>query len=179
MSKSQDLTGKTFGKWTVLRSTRKANIRRVLWSCVCECGLVRTRHRYDLTSGKSTQCRACSAKDQRTGTRAFRQVLSDYKCGAKRRGLIWTLSDEEFNTLSQNKCHYCGTGPSNTLTEPYDTFTYNGVDRKDNSLGYTLENSLPCCFECNMCKGTMEYDAFLAWINRVSNNEQEYGLSSC
>jgi hypothetical protein len=33
-------------------------------------------------------------------------------------------------------CIYCG-------------FKSNGFDRKDNSIGHTIDNCVPCCTECN------------------------------
>lgn len=32
-------------------------------------------------------------------------------------------------------------------------YTYNGVDRLDSSMGYTPDNCVPCCWECNNMKG--------------------------
>jgi 5-methylcytosine-specific restriction endonuclease McrA len=29
---------------------------------------------------------------------------------------------------------------------------HNGIDRKNNSLEYTLENCVPCCRQCNFAK---------------------------
>ncbi len=40
-------------------------------------------------------------------------------------------------------CHYCG--------EPIKLTCY-GLDRKDNSRGYTLDNVVPSCFPCNASK---------------------------
>jgi len=45
-----------------------------------------------------------------------------------------------------------------------------GIDRKDNNLGYTPENSLPCCTLCNMMKRTYSYDNFYKIINVISHN---------
>lgn len=48
-------------------------------------------------------------------------------------------------------------------------FIYNGVDRKDSSLGYAEDNVVPCCKECQKAKSNTPYDSFVAFINRVSN----------
>lgn len=55
---------------------------------------------------------------------------------AKRRNLEWTISFEDFCLLIVLPCHYCGA-----------TTIHNGsgLDRIDNSKGYTLENVIPCC----------------------------------
>jgi hypothetical protein len=66
-------------------------------------------------------------------------------------------------------CHYCGVSPSmvRVLPSGRGAFTYNGLDRVDNTLGYMLENVVPCCKTCNIAKGTMPYDDFMAWIGRL------------
>ena len=45
---------------------------------------------------------------------------------------------------------------------------YNGIDRKDNNLGYTPKNVVPCCSVCNFAKKNMPFDAFMAWIARLT-----------
>jgi hypothetical protein len=39
-------------------------------------------------------------------------------------------------------CYYCG-----TIDEP------RGLDRKDNDLGHTMDNCIPCCAVCNLTRG--------------------------
>lgn len=64
ISKRYDLTGKTFGKLTVIEKTHPPeNLstakKRIYWRCRCECGniLVTTTDR--LNNGKSKQCEEC------------------------------------------------------------------------------------------------------------------------
>ena len=53
-----DLTGKRFGKWTVLH--RLPNRKRALmWLCQCDCGNIVEVHGTSLKSGTSTQCLVC------------------------------------------------------------------------------------------------------------------------
>lgn len=47
-----DLTGRTFGKWIVLRKAEKTNY----WHCKCECGTERDVFRGNLTQGLSKSC---------------------------------------------------------------------------------------------------------------------------
>lgn len=49
-----DLTGKVFGRWTVLASAGRTTHAR--WLCVCTCGSTRTVSGPNLASGKSTSC---------------------------------------------------------------------------------------------------------------------------
>lgn len=53
MPKFNDLTGKVFGRWTVLRLIEH---HRTKWLCRCECGLERAVYPSPLISGRSTGC---------------------------------------------------------------------------------------------------------------------------
>jgi hypothetical protein len=50
------------------------------------------------------------------------------------------------------------------------TFTRNGIDRKDNSKGYTIDNVVSCCFICNKGKWTQSVGEFKTWLTRVNNH---------
>lgn len=52
-----DITGKTFGKWTVLYKTDKRNAGGVIyWHCKCECGKEKDVLGTSLRSGRSLSC---------------------------------------------------------------------------------------------------------------------------
>ena len=51
-------------------------------------------------------------------------------------------------------------------------FIYSGIDRKDNEIGYTLKNCVPCCIICNRAKNSLSFDEFLAWIGRLVENNK-------
>lgn len=54
---ANDLTGKIFGKWTVIESTNKrASNGCIYWHCVCECGNEKDVLAQSLISGKSLSC---------------------------------------------------------------------------------------------------------------------------
>jgi len=66
------------------------------------------------------------------------------KFQAKRRGLSWLLTLEEFSGLQGLPCHYCGL--------PYTVVQGAGLDRVDSDRGYERDNVVPCCWECNQAK---------------------------
>ena len=180
MSEFKDLKGKRFGKWLVIDQAPTDQKSRTRWNCLCDCGTAKVLPTGNLTWRLSRSCASCGRFASRKPEAAFNQVVSLYKCNARNRNRIWDLSDEEFKALSQKACHYCGRGPYKTKTLIYSKFTYNGIDRKDNSVGYTLENSLPCCHECNWRKGAVGYTEFISWIKLLTNiSEPEYGMSAC
>lgn len=69
MGRLIDLTGQTFGKWTVLKKATSNN-KHILWKCKCSCGTERLIDGYALRKGLTRSC-GCS-KDKRTKTRLYR-----------------------------------------------------------------------------------------------------------
>jgi hypothetical protein len=82
---------------------------------------------------------------------------------AKRRGYSWELTDDEAIKLLTGDCYYCGAAPSNETQHKnqYGTFRRNGIDRIDNSIGYTQANCVPCCSACNYAKRELSHDEFI------------------
>lgn len=98
-------------------------------------------------------------------------ALQFIKARARNRKQEWALTDEQFISLIAQPCHYCGVMNSNRIkaSSRYKTdFVYNGIDRKDSSLGYTPENSLPSCKHCNLAKREKPYKDFIEWVHKTS-----------
>lgn len=75
---------------------------------------------------------------------------------AKTRGLDFSLSLELYEgKLWGEPCHYCGVDIEVT-----------GLDRKDTSKGYTPDNVVPCCWDCNRIKKDKPYEQFLEEIKK-------------
>lgn len=53
---AEDLTGKYFGEWEVLRRAENKK-GRVMWVCRCSCGTIKTISAHDLKQGKTHSCR--------------------------------------------------------------------------------------------------------------------------
>lgn len=51
-----DLTGRKFGRWTVIERVGKDKNNNILWKCVCDCGTERVNTANRLLSGGSTSC---------------------------------------------------------------------------------------------------------------------------
>lgn len=56
MGKIIDLTGKKFGRLTVIEQATSNNKNRTMWRCVCECGNETIVYSYHLRNGSSTSC---------------------------------------------------------------------------------------------------------------------------
>ena len=45
----------------------------------------------------------------------------------------------------------------------------NGIDRKDSTKGYSIDNCVPCCPMCNKMKQTFTEEEFLNQIAKIYN----------
>src|ERR1700722_1068834 len=94
------------------------------------------------------------------------------------------LNFNNFYTLSQQNCFYCGVNRSNklikkpskysylySLPEEQLTFRYNGLDRIDSSLPHNLENCVSSCYFCNHAKSDMNQEMFISYLKRLITNK--------
>jgi len=87
------------------------------------------------------------------------QYLS-YRKGAEKRNLPFEFTLEQFTELFwQKPCSYCG--------DPIPTI---GIDRVDNTKGYTLENAAPCCYTCNLMKLKTNRADFIAKCKKIASH---------
>lgn len=177
-SKQQDLTGKRFGLLTVIQKTESrtyGKTKKRRWICLCDCGSKSEKDTGSLTSGRHVSCgcqkiRAASENSRksrykvRKETASFNVMKGSYKRGAAIRGVEWALSDEDTKKLFNGNCFYCGSVPSNNYKTTYYNMKYSGIDRIDNTLGYTVSNTVSCCKICNHAKHTMSQNNFIDWI---------------
>ena len=90
-------------------------------------------------------------------TNKDRLRVTAYRQGATYRNIECSLTDEQFIAMFNQPCTYCGSQE-----------VLNGVDRLDNTQGYTTQNSVSCCTICNLRKKKMTKQEFLDWIKRVA-----------
>lgn len=82
---------------------------------------------------------------------------SRYKTSARVRKYYFELTLEEFSKLIYQRCYYCGSEE------------FIGIDRKDNKKGYTVENSVSCCKECNFSKHTQNASEFIERCKKIAS----------
>lgn len=189
------LIGQKFGSRTVLSFVghRQGFGKALYWNCRCDCGSESVVSGSVLRNGYSQHCRSCSHSTAYrkgvlpAGVAAMRVVLRRTMGSAKFRKLSWALSEAQFVALTQAPCVYCGGLPSNyakpsrevnaSFPDQRSAFTYNGVDRADNTQGYTVENSVSCCWLCNRMKREMTVLDFAAHVKKIAQHlkEQEHG----
>lgn len=172
----KDITGKRFGRLVVTKfSERKNGI--TFWECLCDCGTTKVLRSGNLsrTTNHTTSC-GCFARETASkrntkpdGLSGARRKYLDYIHSAKNRKHEFALTFDQWYKLTQQICHYCGVPPLQINTRKgYSTsFAYNGLDRVDNSIGYVINNVVPCCKVCNIAKRNMALEDFKAWVHRV------------
>lgn len=181
--------GTVYGQWTVLSFVKAMSQtdRHTGYMCQCTCGTIRKVQGSLLKTGRSKSC-GCTTQQRlvASGTKPIYQAIiysiyRNYDTQARERNYTFSLSLEEFSKLITQNCHYCNDTPSNTFKSGakryhgLESFRYNGVDRLDNSKGYTLENCVPCCKKCNFAKGKFSYTEWLLWVQRVYHNLNSLG----
>lgn len=87
--------------------------------------------------------------------------FSNYKYRAEKYTIPWELPKLNAVALMTDKCYYCG---------DIDVGKINGIDRKNNTDGYTIMNAVSCCTICNMIKGCLDIDVYLARCEHILAN---------
>lgn len=173
-----DMAGEVHGDLTVLQFVHVPDSadrkRKWKWLVRCTCGEEELVSRGSLCDGK-VSCLQCSHKrrgNKRTlkdFTATKNRLIRVFKRNARTRGLIWELDKNYALNIMDKPCHYCGLPPK----EDCDGLVRSSIDRVDNAKGYTKDNVVPCCFECNRMKHTMSVEQYHEHVARVHNYQQE------
>ncbi len=101
--------------------------------------------------------------------KSITRLYSFYRSVAKRRELSWEISFEDFKFLRQLYCYYCeGDLPKCGVA----------LDRMDNNKGYSIDNVLPCCGDCNKTRGdryTVEETKIMIDSLKLHRKQVAYG----
>lgn len=180
--RKSNIIGNRYGFLTVIqdlgvKKTVTSTKEYHLYLCKCDCGVEKEIILQALGHGtNSCGCYNRSGTTKRNiesklpyGVASFNNLYYTYKKGANERCFEFQLTKEEFSTLTLSNCHYCGVEPKQVIrTKTSTPYTYNGVDRADNSVGYIMSNVVPCCGICNLAKRTMKLEEFLDWLDRIA-----------
>jgi len=173
-----NIIGKKYGKLFVINNIPRSLYKRTKYRCLCDCGNEVIIEGSKLKNGHTKSC-GCIRKEidhhfnrKKAGEANKNSLIGSYKSNAKHKGYEFNLTNEEMETLFKSNCFYCGSEPKNILNKPKSNgpYQYNGIDRKDNNIGYITENVVSCCSQCNYVKNSFNYDDFIKWIIVVYNN---------
>lgn len=142
MGKLINLTGKTFGRLTVISRAEHPS-RHVYWICSCSCGKIKTIRGGHLNDGRIVSC-GCFNQQYVHGESSGGEITKEYSS--------WVhIKSRCLNPNNHKYCNYGGRGIKicerwidsyqNFLSDmgraPSDSHT---IDRKDNDGPYSLEN---------------------------------------
>ena len=178
-----DMTGFQIGRITVIELAGRDKQKQNLWfyRCSCGSGKVKRATTGGLRAGRYISC-GCLAFERMSklnlkppGTSSRNRLIENYQRRARRKGLPWEISTQTFFALVVKDCYYCGSAPSsdtriinaNGKPDAAWHFLYNGLDRVDSALGYTINNVVPCCRTCNLAKRELPQSEFVGWLNRL------------
>jgi hypothetical protein len=86
-----------------------------------------------------------------------KMMMHLYRKGAEKRGLPFEITLEYLTEhLWQKPCSYCGCA-IRTM----------GLDRVNNTEGYTITNTIPCCSTCNFMKLKSSREDFIAKCRQI------------
>lgn len=81
---------------------------------------------------------------------------------AFRKKVEFKISLEEYETLINNQCYYCNNELGSKVVAGI------GLDRVNNSIGYTVDNVVSCCKICNRIKNeNLSSEETVAAINAI------------
>lgn len=110
---------------------------------------------------RSKTARRTTAKRDRS--QDLRHKWSCFSTQARRRGIEQRLSLEQYSTLVQLPCTYCGKGAVGQLASCV------GIDRIDSSVReYSLQNCVSSCSTCNFMKGALDGSVFLNKVRQIA-----------
>ncbi len=130
---------------------------------------LRNKNRSSEISAYEKEYRKCNAdKIQKTHGKYLESIkgrMVHWKSGAKRRGLEWSVTLEELESI-QLICHYTGV----PLTKQRHSYYTVSLDRLDSEKGYTKDNVVFCCEFINRMKQELSYDQFIRACAKIGQH---------
>ena len=162
MASFVDLSGRTFGDWTVVEYAGTAYTSSgkpcgSTWHCRCgRCSEVYRVKAGTLVNGSSTKCLRCRRKENPAcRLRPYEAIYNYGRRIARRIGCIWTIPYEAYAAMLGEApvCHYCLIAVEVARHNPHDRAgRHYRLDRKDAATGYVADNVVVCCERCNFGK---------------------------
>lgn len=181
----KDIFGQRFGRLLVKEFAFIGKNRKAYWHCICDCGKEIDAVYHTLKISKTMSCGCIARENSRQrmmkpeGDSAKNSLFCTYRKTARVRELEFSLTLEEFIDITSLRCHYCDRSPSSYVkTEKSNgSYCYNGIDRVNKLLGYTKENSVPCCKQCNYRKKANTKEEFIAHTMRIAHHQQRIEMT--
>lgn len=177
-----DLTGKTFGRLTVLKRVENKGISKC-WECVCVCGIIKNIRATSLISGGTKSC-GCLFKECAENKKILLENLNfRWKGYEEIAGNFWshikkhavnrnysfeiTIKDAWNVFIRQNK--KCALSNIDLIMKG-STYRTASLDRIDNTKGYTIDNIQWVHKDINIMKNDHNQDYFIDLCKKVALN---------
>lgn len=161
--------GRMFGHLT-FNGVSKSGKRDILWKSTCVCGREVWAAWCEYVGNPKrkgkTSC-GCLRSGVTPERAAKNRCIRIYKRNARNRNLVFKLTFNDFINLVSKNCYYCNAEPANIAKSKNAVFTYNGIDRVDNSVGYIKENCVTCCNVCNRMKNNLTQEEFYTLVTNI------------
>lgn len=185
-----NMHGQVFGRLTVIRPLFVKS-ECVYWECLCSCGKSKAVSGSSLRrKDRPTVSCGCAQKEfQRSrkgkpgkrssyGQYSLKRIRHAISASAKEREISFNVPDNYLMDAVFRNCFYCNAAPSNRIKSNRvgeKDICYNGLDRIDSTLGYTIDNVVTACRTCNIAKACMSQREFYEWISAAFNNLTKTG----
>lgn len=95
--------------------------------------------------------------------------ITAIKQQARVKGIPWedAMTMSYCENMIKMPCFYCNLLPDNRL---------NGIDRMDNTKGYTIDNCVSCCKNCNFIKKSLDANTFIQRCQHISYYHKGIGI---
>lgn len=175
-----NLVGRTFNRLTVINVLPPDNSANIRTKYICNCSCGKTDIIVEGSKLRNNHTKSCGClrlgvephNKKPYGQAAMNKLINSYYSNAKRKNIIITLTKEQIKKYLHGNCYYCGTEPKKMFSHKkcFGGFLYNGIDRLNNNMGYTIENTVTCCSSCNYFKNRLDYNDFINIICKIYNN---------
>lgn len=164
-----DLANQRFGRLLVL-GYMPTDHKEITWLCQCDCGMHKVVTTRCLRKGRTKSCGCLRTEVLPDSGAAKTEMLGSYRYQAKRRNLVFELKEDIFFDLINQDCYYCNAAPVQNVmhTDRHRGLVCNGIDRLNNNVGYTIENSVPCCKPCNIAKNKSTLVEYIERSKRIA-----------
>lgn len=178
------MIGKTFCYITIIEfGTNLIEDKKYRFKVICICKKEFYPTVQSVITGRTKSC-GCKRYDFIANAKMTRSALNNnsligkvfyiYEYYAIKRNISFELTKEDISKFIFENCYYCGGGLSNKYENNGSgknkiiiLNAWNGIDRKNNDLGYSIENCVPCCQICNYAKRNLSFDDWNSYIERI------------
>lgn len=125
------------------------------WICKKELPFSEFPKNRSTVSGYNSSCKECTNSLNRKNASTLEFKYSTYRYAANKRGYCFELTFTDFCQIIKHHCVYCGR---------IDNI---GIDRVDNTIGYTTNNCVAACGKCNTMKMDSTVSEFKEHIKQI------------